>query len=118
MKSREQTPRTGPFQDHCGKGDQGSSSEEELMDAQPFQATNSKVKDQRSNETMKEQRPTSPSIQVTDEFIAEHSLVVTQAISLKENLGNWAQALASAKSEKTAYPSKGDCTESGCLNNL
>ncbi|KAF8790868.1 hypothetical protein HNY73_005821 [Argiope bruennichi] len=87
-KPRAKTPQTGPFQDHCGKGDQGSSSEEELMDAQLFQAISNKeleTKDQRPNEAIQDKRPTSlSSVQITDEFIAEHILEVTHAVSLKE----------------------------------
>ncbi|KAF8778964.1 hypothetical protein HNY73_015638 [Argiope bruennichi] len=68
----------------------------------------------------KDLRPTSPSsIQITEDYIAEHSLEITQAISLKENLGNWAQALATAKDEARHAQVKKEIQQvSGCLNSL
>ncbi|KAF8785526.1 Nucleic-acid-binding protein transposon like protein [Argiope bruennichi] len=43
---RAQTPLTGLFQDQCGKGDQGSSSEEEIMEIQTCQAIINENQDQ------------------------------------------------------------------------
>ncbi|KAF8789853.1 Nucleic-acid-binding protein transposon like protein [Argiope bruennichi] len=76
--------------------------------------------DSRSEENSTVPRPISPaSIQVTEEFIAEHSLEITQAISLKENLGNWAQALAAAKDQGQHLQVKREIQQvSGCLNQL
>ncbi|KAF8785045.1 hypothetical protein HNY73_010641 [Argiope bruennichi] len=102
-KNRAKASRTGPFQDRSGKGDQSSSSKEEMMETQPFQV-NAEPTQGTSMEVIKEnkdQRPISmSSIQITEDYIAENSLQVTQAISLKETLGNWAQALSAAKTEK------------------
>ncbi|KAF8789915.1 hypothetical protein HNY73_007817 [Argiope bruennichi] len=102
-----QTPRTGSYQNLSGKGEMSSSSDEEnSMDLQQCQG-NSSEEVTRTQEIKTVPRPISPaSIEVTDEFIAEHSLEITQAISLKENLGNWAQALAAAKDERTAPSSQ------------
>ncbi|KAF8787121.1 hypothetical protein HNY73_008749 [Argiope bruennichi] len=95
-----QTPRTGSYKNLSGKGEMSSSSDEENpMDLQQCQGDSSEEVT-RTQEVKTVPRPISPaSVEVTDEFIAEHSLEVTQAISLKENLGNWAQALAAATSE-------------------
>ncbi|KAF8778944.1 hypothetical protein HNY73_015618 [Argiope bruennichi] len=91
-----QTEQELLLKDHCGKGDQSSSSEEELMETQPFQISKDKeseerIKDQelnQENSQMQDKRSTSlSSIQIIDEYIAEHNLEITHAISLKENLG-------------------------------
>ncbi|XP_055949259.1 constitutive coactivator of peroxisome proliferator-activated receptor gamma-like isoform X2 [Argiope bruennichi] len=96
-----QTPRTGSYQNRSGKGEMSSLADDvSNMEIQQGQGNPSEEEIARNEASVTVPRPISPtSIQVTDEFIAEHSLEITQAISLKENLGNWAQALAAATSE-------------------
>ncbi|KAF8788574.1 hypothetical protein HNY73_006602 [Argiope bruennichi] len=51
----------------------------------------------------------------TEDFIAEHSLEITQAISLKETWANWAQALAAAKDEGQHLQVKGRLKKDGFI---
>ncbi|KAF8784154.1 hypothetical protein HNY73_011618 [Argiope bruennichi] len=114
-----QTSRTGSYQNLSGKGEMSSSNDEEnQMEMQ--QCQNSGDEEARTEEIKTVPRPISPSsIEVTEDFIAEHSLEITQAISLKENLGNWAQALAAAKDEGQHLQVKREIQQvSGCLNQL
>ncbi|KAF8774503.1 hypothetical protein HNY73_017046 [Argiope bruennichi] len=69
------------------------------MDLQQSQGDSSE-KVTRHKKLKQPQRPISPaSVEVTDEFIAEHSLEVTQAISLKETWATGPKRLAAATSE-------------------
>ncbi|KAF8784134.1 Nucleic-acid-binding protein transposon like protein, partial [Argiope bruennichi] len=115
-----QTPRTGSYQNRSGKGEMSSLADDvSNMEIQQGQG-NPSEEIARNEVSVTVPRPISPtSIQVTDEFIAEHSLEITQAISLKENLGNWAQALAAATSEDQHTQVKKEIQQvSGCLNQL
>ncbi|KAF8789911.1 hypothetical protein HNY73_007813 [Argiope bruennichi] len=101
--------RTSPFKGQSGTGQSSSScssSDEEmdLIDGTKDQSQQPKVDDARPSTPVNSPRPISPSsIKVSEEFIYQHYMGIIQAISTRNTMGSWAQALRCYKEESEEY---------------